>query len=90
MLAMFEGVTIGIVLFAVSLLLIYIGIPRKGVVPRFLPFSILRWFYIRLSPSRFWCLVQPSYLGRRFSFHRASSSTISGANLAVLLCASSE
>lgn len=39
MLAMFEGVTIGIVLFAVGLLLIYFGIPRKGVIPRFLRFD---------------------------------------------------
>ena len=49
MLAVFEGVTTGIVLFAVGVLLIYIGIPRKGIVPRFLRFDAALVLYPPLA-----------------------------------------
>ncbi|MGB8894330.1 MAG: hypothetical protein WA322_13415 [Pseudolabrys sp.] len=39
MFAMFEGITLGVVLFAVGVLLIFIGMPRHGVTPRFLRFD---------------------------------------------------
>jgi len=49
MLAVFEGITIGIVLFAVGVLLIFIGIPRKGIVPRFLRFDAALVLYPPLA-----------------------------------------
>ena len=39
MLAAFESVTTSIMLLAVGVLLIFIGIMRKGIVPRFLRFD---------------------------------------------------
>ena len=49
MLAVFEGVTIGIVLFAVGVLLVFIGISRKGIVPRFLQFDAALVLYPPLA-----------------------------------------
>jgi hypothetical protein len=39
MFAVFEGVTFGLLVFAVGVLLIFIGMPRHGVTPRFLRFD---------------------------------------------------
>jgi hypothetical protein len=39
MFAMFEGITLGVVLFAVGVLLIFIGMPKHGVTQRFLRFD---------------------------------------------------
>jgi hypothetical protein len=36
---MFEGIAGGVVLFAVGVLLIFIGMPKHGVTPRFLRFD---------------------------------------------------
>ena len=47
MLAVFEGVTTGIVLFAVGVLLIFIGIP--GIVRRFLRFDAALVLYPPLA-----------------------------------------
>jgi hypothetical protein len=45
MFAMFEGITLGVVLFAVGVLLIFIGMPRHGVTPRFLRFDAAMVIY---------------------------------------------
>jgi hypothetical protein len=39
MLAMFEGITIGVVMVAVGVLLVFIGMPKHGVTPRFMRFD---------------------------------------------------
>ena len=39
MIEMFQGITIGVVMCAVGVLLVFIGMPKHGVTPRFLRFE---------------------------------------------------
>ena len=45
MFAIFEGVTLGIVMCAVGVLLVFIGMPKHGVTPRFLRFDAAMVLY---------------------------------------------
>jgi hypothetical protein len=48
---MFQGITIGVALCAVGVLLVVIGMPKKGVSPRFLRFEAASVLYPALVMS---------------------------------------